>query len=463
MSLSVSKCHGAMRSVSERAVTVIHPGTVPRVLKHVFRDEIGNPQPIAGATGYKYFAKPVGLDSLFRKQLQKNQASLGSVCSFLARGPSQGSHECTIGPEAFIAHRDLRDAAANSNMAEAYAKFHYRFPNGFESTQYWKAHHLRGRSSAKQMPGHVDIKTGMCLFSSPTLTVSPGHMRDTTHVPQLPNVPVPTLYELETICRNVSAIADLVGLLRKNDTKDLTLGIYLDIPDFQYYWSACQLLQQRRVSVDYVQNWIRIIDARKRQLARAFTFAMRSALQDRGLAEEAVSVDSGSTSLAVLVKRLISSGKVPCLDELLEEMARNDTMSTWRTFHGALEEPNRPSTVAELGRLLYVYNIVRDANSTGRSIDKRPVIQVDDASEWRIFGCAKSHLKRHPQNVADFIGLFTFPKLIAAGVGRSELYHKYFGEFSDGYSTTAFEAIACAYGSRAAARLQQFYDNERQH
>lgn len=447
-----------MQCVSSRAATVIHPGVVPRVVNHRFREEARQPQPLPGATGYTYFAHLPGPESPFWKQLQKNQASVEKVCALLSGRPS---HEGEVGAS-YIARPGLSDAAKDANMAEAYSQLHCRSRNGFESINYLKAHFACDNVPLHGTTSHVDIKTGMCLFSRSILTFSPGHEAAQRLAPPLPNTSVPTLYELEIICRTTSAIADLVGLVRGGAAAEITLVVHLDLPDFQYYWSVCELFQQGLASLKYVQNWIHAIDTRTHQLTRAFASTLQAALGDRGLAEEAISLDSGKKPLVALLKKAICSGRIPTLAELLEEMARNDETSAWSKFYGAIAKPRRPVTVADLGRLLYVYSTVKDATDGQHNPGKRLIVQVDDASEWRIFRYAKLHLKTMSRTSSGIIGLFPLPKLLAAGVGRSELYHHCFGELSKCYLATAFSAIRSAYGSLVADRLEQFYAKERQ-
>lgn len=126
-----------------------------------------------------------------------------------------------------------------------------------------------------------------------------------------------TLYELEIITRLSLTIADTIALIQSNKENSCKVNINIDIPDFQYYWTACDLLAQGTVSISYVQRWIYLIDRRKVQLARLMTSLIQSSLQERQLASININIASGASAACSLVKKTIQSGGIPTLDEMV--------------------------------------------------------------------------------------------------------------------------------------------------
>ena len=98
------------------------------------------------------------------------------------------------------------------------------------------------------------MNSGLCLFSKFALGLDD---RDPTGEPQLPLDAEPTLYGIEIIARMASAIADWVTMLRGSDRSNTLprcpLSINIDVPDFQYYWSDCELLERNIVSMAFVE------------------------------------------------------------------------------------------------------------------------------------------------------------------------------------------------------------------
>jgi hypothetical protein len=93
----------------------------------------------------------------------------------------------------------------------------------------------------------------MCLFSE-SLVSSLRNREDATTRTEW------TLYELETMIRLSSMVADAIGLLRSDDGAGVPLvDVYVDLPDVQYYWTAFELLQQGKITNGEVQNWIKAV------------------------------------------------------------------------------------------------------------------------------------------------------------------------------------------------------------
>ncbi|CAI7657871.1 unnamed protein product [Penicillium pancosmium] len=429
----------------QRAISVIHGNSKAQspsiVVNHCLSLNIDGRQFIPGATGYS-FINPSDAnteDERLKKRLNKSMDSLEKLRHLLrgttksmATNSQQMSTEMTpmstVEKECFISSPQISDEQKDIDMTQIYSKLFIRFSNGLTSAQFFNSHcstiktaHLNASSPTQFQ--HIDINTGICLFSKSLLLSSPGNgqsinVHDNFVVPPLPQNDKPTVYELEIIVRLSSAIADTVALIGSPHCKETPISINIDIPDFQYYWTACELLQHNLVSVEFAQKWIR-----------------RSLLRARQLPAVAITITPGTEAAVALVEESVALGIVPSLENILTALqTQGDDAARWKEFLYHLDQKSRPSTVGDLSRLIYVFKAVRPilkthSNRYSDNINGRNLlIQVDDVNEWRILDNAKKFLKRYSKQVFDnsnepiSVGLFPIQKIFASGSGRSDLY-----------------------------------------
>ncbi|KAM4057163.1 hypothetical protein HRG_004006 [Hirsutella rhossiliensis] len=317
--------------------------------------------------------------------------------------------------------------------------------------------------------------------------MSPGdgqsNVDDKPVVPPLPwNVDL-TLYELETIARLSSAIADTACVVKNTSRgRDTPLSIDIDIPDFQYYWTACGLFERNLVTIGYVQSWIAAIDERRRKLKAIMTALLRTILTDRQLSDIEINIAPGTEPAVNLIKEKIVSGTIPSLEEIMSAMrSQGGEARQWRDFLDHLGSGHQPSTVGDLGRLVYVFKAVKPAlehehtvaapngnirDAPGRTL----IIQVDDIIEWRIFDRAKSFLEHYATQKPNYaekaliVGLFPIHKIFVAGSSRSDLYHKDPGPQlclnSEGAMIGPLDVIGMTYGIHMKEVLQRLRRRE---
>ncbi|KAK2882748.1 hypothetical protein FQN49_000060 [Arthroderma sp. PD_2] len=453
-------------------VSIIHIDNVglPIAVNHTLDDDIRWPQLLPGATGYSFLSHPsdpaIG-DRRLIKLINKSAASLEKLCRLLGTKvkntasdrerdfqiiPTDNSVVVTVGESVFTSRPELLDEKKDSDMTELYTKIQFQFANGVISTQHFNSHcstikpallHGPSRAQVKR----IDINSGLCLFSKAVLCTSPGHGQSSARnsnpaVPTLPRNADLTMYELDIIVRLSSAISDVAALAKNKDTScDSSISINIDIPGFEYYWAACELLERGLVSSSYVQSWIVVIDKRRRQLGNVITSVILSMLEDNGVHSISINITSGTEPAAELVKAKVAIGIVPSLAEIMSALgSHGDDARVWREFLAHLDERQHPSTMGDLSRLLYLFKSVKPAllyqttaTANGNiqdAVGQRLIIQIDDINEWRIFDRARTFLKGYskklPANAEKsiIVGLFPAQRVFAAGSGRSDLYLK---------------------------------------
>ncbi|KAK5992630.1 hypothetical protein PT974_06045 [Cladobotryum mycophilum] len=475
------------------------------VTNYTLSNHVQHAQTLEGATGYTFVTDPARktLDrKSLLKQMTKSAASLEKI-SCLLRGNTKNAASyipatnpqavAIIGQGTFISRPELPDLQKDADMSEIYTKIRFEHFNGLASTQYFKAHcstikpHAFDIICAGRFKS-ISINTGLCLFSKSVLNTSPGQGKGVTMgekptIPPLPQNSKPTLYELEIVARLSSAIADTVGLVGEPHRDGTTpISINIDIPDFQYYWTACELLEHNLVTVEYVKNWIAAIDKRRRQLKAIMISMIHTTLKDRGLGHVEVQLSTGTEAAVALVKDTVYVGLVPTLEEIIRALrSQGHEASRWNAFLDNLDARHQPQTVGELSKLMYVFKSVKVALDdiqdtativTGEEDKHGPslTIQVDDVNEWRIFDRAKAILQEHSKRVgygpkgAVIIGLFPMQRIFAACRGRSDLYNEECGDdlilATEKTVISPLDVIGTTHGMHVARRLRHFYKQE---
>lgn len=283
------------------------------------------------------------------------------------------------------------------------------------------------------------------------------------------------MYELEIITRLSSAIADTVGLVGDRDTScDTPINIHIDIPDLQYYWTACELLQRNLVTISYAQSWIAAIDERRNQLQFVMTSMIRTLLRDRPLCGVKVNITSGTEAAGSLVKEKIS-GTVPSLQEVISALrSQGRDAAQWGELFDHLDPRDQPLNVGALGPLMYVFKTVKPAllyqplqsanQNSHETPGRRLIIQVDNVNERRILNRAKTSLKKYARqrygNAEEpiIVGLFPMQRIFVAGPGRSDLYYRDPGSRlcldPDKTIISPLDIIGATYGLRIKEQLR---------
>lgn len=425
------------------------------MLSHLLDDGQANFQVLPGALGYQYIGgsggSPLLAGDKCLKQLNKGIGSLEKLCQLI--GSKVGDNPASplsIGQGGFVSIPHCDDAKKALDMTDIYTKLQIQFSKGLISTQYFhpRSFTIKQTLLKETTPVHfnrIEINTGICLFSQRVLSTSPGHGKSPDTGDQLAIPPIPTslrltLYELETITRMSLAVADVVGLVGNvYKNCDTPIQINIDVPDFQYYWTACELLETRMVTVEYAKSWIEAIDCRKNQLEKIMKSVLRKLLMDRHISGVKIATSSGTEAAANLVKKQLETGSIPSFEEALDALrSKGDDAEMWRLFLDNLDSRQQPSDFASLGRLMYVFKTIKPAlanhdislsEKMNEEIpNRRLIIQVDDIHEWKILDRAKSFIKEYSKRLPNhepeslMLGLFPIQKIFAAGPGRSDLY-----------------------------------------
>lgn len=477
-------------------VTVIGPsfGDFRLLLSHPLNHNALHQQHLPLARGYSFVtaaARQTLEYACVQKQISKIATTLGQIVRLLG-GPSDLTLESaaiprgTIRQTAFLSRPGLQDAKQDAGMTDTFVEMHLEYSGNLASRQYLKAHMSSSKASIVQQLqsttlDYIDINTGICLFDKSVLRLSPGQGTSTqnTVIPPLPeNVP-PTMYELEIITRISAAIADTIALTQRRCLpSDTLIQVNIDIPDFEYYWTACELGGRGLVSLDYVRRWISAIDLRREQLADIMTWMIRAAAIARGLDIDriTISLTPGTASLRDVVKEelsratLLSDGyRAPTLANLLEALrCKGPEAAKWTWFLDNLEEKSKPRTVLELCRIMYVFKALRPVLSIAQKhLGSSIIVQVDDVPEWRIFSKAKDYLQRYAKSsgvdqasLPLLIALFPMQRLFVAQCGRSDLYNAdTSGRICrrlDGREMSPLQIIGMAYGKYTVACLSLF-------
>ncbi|EFY93987.2 hypothetical protein MAA_10551 [Metarhizium robertsii ARSEF 23] len=442
------------------------------------------------APGYIFFNER-RVDCLFDRRIEKGISSLSRLLGILGTGNTFESHPCVppgqvaakVMPDGFISRPSSSNETKESEMTNIFTGVQFEYRNGYISKPYFETRLcVINPESPKTLGSHrpnfepnvlassrgftnITIDTGMCMFSRARLAAPPKDdesgvpVTNEALIPPLPSID-PTMYELEIIARLSATIADIVGRLESQDTG---VVVNLDIPDFQYYWKACSLLQKGLVDGDYVQTWMGAMDLRKSQLGAVMTEMIRSAMDDRGL-------------VGLNVQMKTAAGSVPTVDDVIDALtSKGPEAAKWRVFLSAARAQDQPSTMDELGKLVYVFKTVKSVltlgtvsiptSHVGTAVGRSLIVQVNDVTDWRIFDRAKTFLKRYSKiagicmNETIIVGVFPLQRIFLTGSGRSNLYdhqssREYLNQEKRRYLLDCLDIIQQVHGTNVAQQLR---------
>lgn len=106
-----------------------------------------------------------------------------------------------VGPDAFASQFTTESGKIMTNI---FPKLSLRYSNGLSTSYHMHARNIKPAGSLRSRPGSICFNTGMCLFSE-SLVSSLRNREDATTRDEW------TLYELETMIRLSSMVADAVG------------------------------------------------------------------------------------------------------------------------------------------------------------------------------------------------------------------------------------------------------------
>ncbi|KAF4161668.1 hypothetical protein CNMCM6936_003187 [Aspergillus lentulus] len=397
--------------------------------------------------------------------------------------------EVITGGGAFSLEFPLSGQQNIPDTREIFTRLQLQWRNGTTSTQYFRAHIPSIKPSLLNEPfDSIHINTGICLFSKTALSLDPGNdpLGSDSEKVTIPRVPERnedlTLYELEIITRLSLAIADTAALIGGACRNHCTpININLDIPDFQYFWTACELLQRNLVDVTFVNSWIDAMNVRRCRLFNIMSSMINSSLRERQVSNVKICLTSGTGAAVESIMKRLPAGMMPSLNELLDGLQQGHSdAEQWKNFLANLDSRHQPSTISELGRLMYVFKAVKPAlahgpqqlpNSGPRSHHKKNlIIMVDNSTEWRIFDRARTFLKRYTKNPTDgagetiMLGLFPLEKIFVAGARRSDLYLEDPGSDmwreNEPSRVGPLDVIDAVYGSTVSEQLQSLCRRE---
>jgi hypothetical protein len=340
------------------------------------------------------------------------------------------------GPDAFISQYTTK---ANKHMVNVFPKLSFRYSNGFAASHHVHARNVRPAGSQEPRPGSVCFSTGMCLFSE-ALVLSLKDRKDAKARVEW------TLYELETMVRLASMIADVVGLLRGDDTSPAPLiSVHVDLPDVQYYWIAFEQLQQGSITERGAWDWIEAVDTRRVEIWRRLRDLVQNMLHTRNLAPVDICLAEGTASLRDLLKTQLKSGQYPSIEESLFTLrTKGPQAHSWNEFMKHIDEASMPKSSDNLSHLIHIYNTIKPALPRLQDIMTQPdpstsvlsllLIVVDDIAEWRIFDGAESYLRGRRTMPCQtmgvhVIGLFPLQKIFVKDDQRSSLWSRCPGSF----------------------------------
>jgi hypothetical protein len=430
----------------------------------IFRNLQNTPHALSNVRGYDYLHNPTSSQNRVVSQaVSKSRISLEGLLRFFkqdtcgreisddthkdekASEPSVGSLQ--IGNDAFVFQHIIGN---NQHLAvNVFTRLSLRYPNGLLSSYHIHARNLKSVVNSESRLDSVCFSTGMCLFSESLISSLSDLKKETRHaglVPQVPSQAGWTLYELETMVRLSSMIADMIGLLQGKNRSDAPhIKIYVDLPDVQYYWTAFELLQQGEVTKSYVQDWMTAVDTRREAIWLRLHGTLLDMLKSRGLAPVDICLAEGAASLRNLLKGGVEDDNLPSVSRCLSTLqSQGSQASCWKQFLDHLDESSRPSDRESLGHLIHVFNTVKPALSRLRDTTKdataltsqRPqlLVVVDDIAEWKIFDGAKSYLhiyqtKLYKDSKVRITGLFPLQKIFVEDDERSSLWARCPGSY----------------------------------
>lgn len=341
-------------------------------------------------------------------------------------------------------------------------------------TQLQKAYDISARDSIFTSPFLV---SGICLFNKATIDASLTRSRDGSLQHRCLLGTSPTLYELDSIARLSSAIADFISMFVKRGLTAIP-SICLDIPHFHYYHAVLGMFGSNLCTHDEALRWITHINRRSRQIWRVTREAIRWQCTRRCIPEDAYNLDVShkARSITGLIEASLRDASMPRLSELLNHLGNGDTI--WQEFYHSVPTSNRPKDFKGLGHLLQVFETIRPALLSTVSNAVAPGVQhlilaIDDVAERPLYTRAHAILKalqrsdnRHNSNLTV---AYMSPRLLANGKWNRNFYYcdesvaidtHTIRENNSGYisSTLApYDIIEKLHGSSVAANLDTWF------
>lgn len=311
-------------------------------------------------------------------------------------------------------------------------------------------------SDFQSNPPPITINTGVCLFSACVLGFIPTHgVSDSqvdgasaSTVPLLPYSTKATMYEMESIARLATTIADVVATARMGPANSQLIRVHLDVPTLQYYCYPLELFKQGLVDKHYVLQWLWLVDRRHDQIEAVFRDAVIHESNRRGSSVQ-VELISGTQAAAEISRHcVLSENRTPTMKEIFHALERTGPhQALWRKLLSLLDGYEVPRDIRGVSLLGYIFEVLRPflaqtaiETENPESLPLEPemeqshqrplMIQVDDIAEWRIFDRANKLLKKFKQSRGQqsgvdplLVGVFPSQRIFTReSDGRSSLF-----------------------------------------
>ena len=291
----------------------------------------------------------------------------------------------------------------------------------------------------------VNIISGICLFTSPdverikntpiTILQYPGSQA-LAHM-----LGCSCLYEVTTLDMLSTTIVNFVALISSNAGFGEPIQITLDVPRFQYYILGLQMVEAGAWSWADVAWWIAICQRKHAALVEVFTAMIKQELNIRNVDlgnVETIAASSGCSAAEEAFEDMVCVQNAGLSLKDAADVLREDKSNCWNELWGWLLDDDMPTTLVELGKLAYVYELVRPAlmrrvHTSCRHCSKAHpcgnlTLLVDESFHFCIYERAAKILKRRPQcegtNKDQLIAAFTFNQVcFMTPEGRQNLWH----------------------------------------
>ena len=232
--------------------------------------------------------------------------------------------------------------------------------------------------SGLQAYDSIDIVSGMCLFAK---NISHSCTDGKLDVAKL-DLSGPSLYEMESIAKSSTAIADLVvTVLSRNRALGsvVAVRINLDMPSYHYYHFVDDKVQTGDCTPEQALQWLKLVETRHDQVSAVFETAVRHACALRG--EDDINLNATPRAGIVMdcIKEALEAGHSPNIDTIKERLNED---ALWREFYAIIPEAQKANDFSALNYMFYVFRVVEPALRGNRE-DMQSSFHRDDSLDLR--------------------------------------------------------------------------------
>ncbi|KAE8409386.1 hypothetical protein BDV37DRAFT_278337 [Aspergillus pseudonomiae] len=429
----------------ETQLSIFHDRSNPLATTYELNSNASG-KPVPGVLGLTYVRDAMEAPS--RKLFNRSAASTLKILRLLTRSPASntnGPGRLNVdGIQVLYGEDALEERLAPSPGSKADTVINYfsgmrvYHPNGYFTSQFLNCRSSNIKESdispITSATAHqpIIIHSGVCLFSAKMIGFVPtkgSPVNGDYAIPSLPDASRASLYEIETITRLSSQIADLIAMVTAGARRKQDIQVRLDIPRLQYYAYPLELYERGIVDNAYVQEWMSRVNQRHSQILAIFQQAVVEGLAQRSApANIQIESTNGTDVLSRYIQTEVASYRSPSVVQAMHVLqCHGPDQAKWRRFFSHIGEDHLPKDLRGLALLSYVYEVLRPGFDAGicHESHARPIIlQVDDIAEWRIYDTADKLAKRiDAQARPMLIGMFPFHQVLTSEVnGRSSLF-----------------------------------------